>query len=1014
MGLTKLVLKRPVTAILAVMCLIVYGLQAIGSTKMELMPSTDMPMLIISTTYTGASAEDVNDLVTTEIEDSISALSGIDSISSTSSENTSMIVIEYDYGTDLNDAYDDLSKKIDIVESSLPDDCSSPTIIELNSNETTTMSLAINHATEPDLYNYVNNTIVPELEKISTISDVGVTGGQEAYIQVELQMEKLEQYGLTMSSIATTIGSANLVYPAGTISYGGQELSVSAKTEYDTTELLKMIPIVLSSGQVIYLEDVATITDAKEDVSSISRYNGNDTISIDVTKQQDATAAEVSESVTAVINELIRSDQNLEIIVISDTSESIMESLQSVVETMILAMVVSFIIVFLFFGELKASAIIGTSIPISIMVALILMNLYDLTLNIFTLSGLVLGVGMMVDSSVVVLESCFRSTKGKGIVGYREAALEGSSLVIQSVIASTMTTCVVFIPLITLDGMSGQMFEPLGLTIIFCMLGSLLSAITVVPLFFCLFRPQERSTSPVNTVITKMQDHYREIMKVILPKRKTVVAITVGLLGVSIAMATQLQTELMASDDTGTISVSIETRPGLEVEELDVIFHQVEDLLIGDENIESYFLKSSGGSGMFGSSGSSSLTVYLKDEREKETDELVEEWRTLLSQVTNASISVSASSSMSMMTSNSTGIDFILESSNYDDLKAASDAIAQELMLDSQITGVSTSLDNAAPVVTLDIDAAKAYAHGITPLEIASTVNSTLSGKEATTLDVDGDEVSVMVEYPDGLYDSIDELEGILFQSASGSYVPLTEVATVIFADSPASIVRSDRQYQVTIEGEVDTADTRAQQEIKTRLNTEIVAKYLTSSVTQTQNAMDAAMAEEFTTLGIAILTAVFLIFVVMASQFESPKFSIMVMTTIPFALIGSFALLYITDVSISMTSLLGFLMLVGTVVNNGILYVDTVNYYRQTMDLDTALIEAGATRLRPILITTLTTMVSMVPISFAYGSSGSSMQGLGIVNIGGLAASTLLALLMLPAYYSLMSGKKKKEPHYD
>lgn len=1012
MGLTKAVLKRPVTTILVVLCLIVFGLQSVLGAKLELMPTMDMPMLIISTIYPGASPEDVNDLVTTEIEDSVGALSGIKTVQSTSMENASIVVIQYEYGKDMDDAYNDLRKKMDAVESSLPDDCQSPNVVELNMDDMATVYLSLNHKTESNLYNYVNNTVVPEFEKISTVTDVSVSGGQEEYIQVELVPEKLDQYHLNMNTIASAIGSANFTYPAGDTIVGGQKLSVSAGTEYDTMDLLKQIPISLGNGNVIYLEDVSNVNSVLDDVSGIARYNGQDTISIGIKKQQSATAVEVSEAVNRTISSLVAADPDLEITVVSDTSDSIKSSLESVMQTMIMAVIVSMIIIFLFFGEIKASLIVGTSIPLSILAALILMQAMGFTLNVITLSSLVLGVGMMVDNSIVVLESCFRSTKGKGIVGYREAALEGSRIVIQSIIGSTITTCVVFLPLALLSGMSGQMFMPLGFTIIFCMVASLISAMTIVPLCYCMYRPQEKENSPVGWLIVKMQNGYRNLMKVVLPKKKTVMLVSIVMLLVSFWMATQLRMELMTADDTGQISVSIETRPGLQVGEVDKILKEVEGIVTADEDLESYML-TYGESGMSLGGSSASLTAYLKDDRKRETVDVVKEWKPLMNQVVGANISVQANSSMSMMSS-SGGVEYILQSTQYDELKQASDQIANELLERSEVTKVHTTLENAAPVVKLDIDALKANAENITPMQIASTVNMMLSGTEATTLDVDGDEISVMVEYPKDEYDTIDKLQGIVLTTNSGSSVALTDVAEIGFKDSPTSITRKDKQYQVTITGDVLTDDQRQQDAIEKTLYDEVVTKHLTPTISRATNSMDTAMLEEFTALFGAIATAVFLVFVVMAAQFESPKFSLMVMTTIPFALIGSFGLLYVTDVSISMASLLGFLMLTGTVVNNGILYVDTVNQYRQTMDMNTALIEAGATRLRPILMTTLTTIVAMIPMALAFGDSGDSMQGLALVDVGGLIASTVLALLMLPVYYSIMNRKKKPEPDYD
>ncbi|MGL5435957.1 MAG: efflux RND transporter permease subunit, partial [Lachnospiraceae bacterium] len=924
MGLTRAVLKRPVTTVLMVLCLIVFGYQSITSSKLELMPEMEMPMLIISTVYPGASPEDVTDLVTKEIEDEVGSLSGIKTVSSTSMENASIVILQYEYGRDMNEAYDDLRKKIDAVESDLPDDCNDPTIFEINMNDQATLELAVNHKTESNLRNYVDNKVVPEFEKVSTVTDVSVSGGQEAYIQIELIPEKLEQYHLTMDSIKTAISSANFTYPVGDTIVGGQQLSVSAGTEYDTEDLLKQIPISLGNGNVIYLEDVANVRSALEENSSIARYNEQDIVSIQIKKQQSASAMEVSEAVQKSIDAMTASDPNLEITIVDDNSDYITSSLKSVMETMIMAVIISMIIIFLFFGEIKASLIVGTSIPISILAALIMIRLMGFSLNVITLSSLVLGVGMMVDNSIVVLDSCFQATKGKGLVGYREAALEGSRLVMESIIGSTATTCVVFLPLAFLSGLTGQLFKPLGFTIVFCMVASLISAMTVVPLCYCMYRPQEKENAPAGGAVRAMQDGYRKLMKVLLPKKKTVMGTSVLLLIGSIFLATQLRMELMSSDDTGTITVSIETRPGMKLEEVDKILQRAEQIVLADPDLDSYML-TYGGSGLSLSSGSqATLTAYLLDDQSRETAQVIREWKPLFNQIQGANITVEAESSMSM-TSSSSGVEYILQGTQYDEVKSSSDAIANALLERPEVSQVRTTLENAAPVVKLDIDAVKANAENITPIQIATALNNMLGGTEATTLEVDGEEISVQVEYPKDEYDTIDKLKGIVLANNTGGSVALTDVANISFKDSPSSISRENKQYQVTITGDVLTEDSREQKAIEDTLYKEVVTKYMTSSMSRGLNSMDQSMNDEFQALFGAIGLAVFLVFVVMAAQFESPKFSIMVMTTIPFSLIGSFGLLYLCDVSISMTSLLGFLMLAGTVVNNGILYVDTV-----------------------------------------------------------------------------------------
>ena len=758
-------------------------------------------------------------------------------------------------------------------------------------------------------------------------------------MKIELIREKVEQYQLSMSSISEDIGDANLSYPAGDIQVGSQELSVSTRMDYDTVELLKEIPLTTPDGSTVYLEDVANVYTTYEDSDSIARYNGEDTISLSITKQQSSSTVDLSESVKETIASLTAADENLEIVITDDGADSIIESLSSVAETIVMAIGISMVIIWLFFGDLKASLIVGSSIPVSILSALILMNRMGLTLNVITLSALTLGVGMMVDNSIVVLESCFRCTadsvKKKGFIEYFQDALKGTDLVNASILGGTVTTCVVFLPLAFLEGMTGQMFKPLGF---------------------------------------------------------------------SILIATQLDVELMAADDQGEVSITVEFRPGLMTENVDSVLKEIEAVIAEDSNLESYMTSYGGGRG---SSTSATISAQLKDDRSMETAEVAKLWQQELSGIQNCDITVETSGSMSMMTSFGQSYEVILRGTDYDEVKEVSDNIVNALKERDDVAEVHSDAENASPVVEVRVDALKAKAAGFTASEIGSRVYQMISGAEATEIKVDGEDITVSVEYADDEYQTLDQIEGAVLTTSSGGSIALTDLADIQFVDSPADISREDKEYLVTITAEyTEIATENTEQEIRQ----EVVQPNLTSTVSTGINATEQSRQEEFSALYGAIGTAVFLIFVVMAAQFESPKFSLMVMTTIPFSLIGSFGLLYLADSAISMMSLVGFLMLIGTVVNSGILYVETVNQYREEMDLDTALVEAGATRMKPIFMTTSTTILSMIPMAFAWGNSGSMTQGLALVNIGGLTASTILALLLLPVYYKLMSLKSDDE----
>ena len=996
MGLTRFVLKRPVATVMTLLCLLVFGISSVFSATLEQMPDTDTPMLIVMGRYSGAGPEDINELVTEPIEDEVSTLEGVKGMSSSSSDGRSMVMLEYEYGTDMDEAYNDLKKKLDNLERQLPDDVDT-SVMEMNNNASTTMMLSIAHKTEADLYDYVDQIIVPEFEKITSVADVEATGGSSGYIKIELQSEKMAQYKLTMDQIKSAMGAANLSYPSGDAVAGNLELSVTTSAENDTLDDLKRVPITTSSGQIVYMEDVANVYEAEEQRGGISRYNGQETISISISKQQSSTAMDVSSAVQKTIAALEADDEDLKITIARDTADSILSSLQDVAVTMVLAVIISMIIILIFFGDYKASLIVGSSIPTSILLSLILMTSVGFSLNVITMSALVLGVGMMVDNSIVVLESCFRATdacEDKGLLGYAKSALGGTGIVLQSIIGSTITTCVVFIPLVFLQGMTGPMFKPLGYTIVFCMTASLFSAMTVVPLSYMMYKPKETEKAPMSRPVAHLQNAYRRIMPGLLRHKAVVMLSSVAIIIATLVLASGMETELMTSDDTGTVSVSIETRPGILSEQADEMLSRAEAIVAADENVESYMLRYNSNSG--------TITAYLEDDRTMDTDEVASLWEKEMADIDNCTITVEASTSMSFM-GRGRGYETILRGTQYDELKEVSDRIVKEMTARSDVANVHSSIENTAPIVTIEVDPVMAAAEGLTPTEIGSMVSQMLDGMEVTTLDIDGREVSVMAEYPEEDYRTVDQVKGIILTKPSGGYVALTDVAEIYFKDSPASISKTDKSFEITI-----TADYTGGN-VKSVIDSEVINPNLSGTITTGVNSRDKMMQEEFSALYKAIAIAVFMVFVVMAAQFESPKFSFMVMTTIPFSLVGSFGLLKVTGVTISMTSLLGFLVLVGTVVNNGILYVDTVNQYRMTMDLKTALIEAGATRLRPILMTSLTTILSMIPMALAIGSSGSTTQGLAVVNIGGLTAGVLVALFLLPIYYAVMNGNKKR-----
>jgi len=1011
MGLIRTVLKKPVTVLMIIVCLIVFGFSSVITMNQELTPEIEMPMMIVAVTYPGASPEDINDLIAKPIEDAAGSLQGVNGITSSSSENIGLVLLEYDYDMDIDDAYDDLKKEIDLLEATeFPEDAGDAMIVEMNVDDMPVLSMIVESDSIDNVFDYVDANVVPEFETLPSVAEVTINGGQENYISVSVNREKLQQYRLSTSMLANYIATADFAYPAGTMTVGDQDLSISTSVECDTVEALKKVPIALGNGSTILLGDVADISYTKDDATSISRYQGRDAVSIFVKKQQGMTALECSRDVQNKIEELEHTDPALNIEIIDDTSETIKETLFSVFETMILAVVISMGIIWFFFGNIKASAIVGTSIPISILTALILLGSMDQTLNLVTMTALVLGVGMMVDNSIVVLESCYRATDmdDPSCVDYEGGALSGTKNVMFSVIGSTLTTCVVFIPLTTISGMSGQLFKPLGYTVVFCMVASLLSAITVVPLCYKQYKPLVNANAPAYRPVEKLREKYRICMRFLLRYKKTVLSIAVLTLVCAILLATLLPVELIPADDRGVIAVTIEMKPGTTVEAANQIMKKVEAVIIQDPNLEDY-LATYGSSSMSIETGTTAtINAYLKDDCKIKTKDLARQWQSQLSGIGNCTITAESSSSMAMMPT-SDSFELILKGTNYDELKYCADDVVNRLYDYPDLYDVHSSLENAAPVIDIKVDPIMAEAEGLSPIQIGVIVNQMISGIEATTMEVNGKDASIRVEYPEGSYDTLEKLKSASIPTNIGSTVELRSIAQIGYKDSPDSIIRQDEEYMATItaqyRGEISGKDEDA---LIRRIKEEAVEPLLTGAVHIGETTMDQQTDEEFGALAGALATAIFLVFVVMASQFESPRYSLMVMSTIPFCLIGVVIMLLLTGNPLSMMALIGLLILIGTVVNNGILYVDTVNQLRKSLPLNKALIDAGSLRLRPILMTTLTTVLSMIPMLLSTDGSASMTKGIAAVNIGGLTIGTIMALFVLPVLYAVTCKNKE------
>ncbi|MCL1862393.1 MAG: efflux RND transporter permease subunit, partial [Defluviitaleaceae bacterium] len=708
--LTETIVKRPVAALVCILAVIVFGAMAIFTMPQELTPDMDMPMLVISTVYPGAGPSDVESLVTGIIKDAVSAENGVRSVSSQSMENVSFIIMQFEYGTDIDRAYNHVSRSVNGVVNNLPSDALSPIVMTLDINAMPTMTLSITSDTRESLLHSVEEEIVPAFTRLGSVASVDVFGGRQEYVRVELIEENLREHRLTMHNIIGALAGVNHTAPLGSAAFGDMDLAVRVQVRHDTIEALNNIPLSLPTGGVARLGDVTNIFVNTAEPGSISRHNGLENITLQIHNPQAISPNVTSNDVHRVLNTLRAENPDLSIIVINDNSELIADSIASVAQTLILAIVLSMIILLLFLGDIRACLIVGSSMPISLLITFVFMDFMGFTMNLITLSGLIIGVGMMVDNSIVVIDSCFRARKKTR--SFAEAAVEGTRFVMLSIFAVTLTTIVVFVPLAMIEGMAGQMFRPLGLSIVFALVASLISAITLVPLFFVQFKPVERENAPLTKIFAKLENGYAKLVSVILNKKKTVFAITMGIMALSIVLAGFLNFELMPPIDDGIVSVSVTTRPGLNRENLDAILVEIEEMVAQHPDVNTFSLTSG--------SGGSSVSAFLRSDRDMSTAAVVEQWRLETMHMVDADINISTGGAFMMPGSD--GADVTLFGYTLDSVREGAAMVEEAMRRHPDVIRVNSTIARANPQAEIVVDPLMAMAAGLTPQMVTGSI----------------------------------------------------------------------------------------------------------------------------------------------------------------------------------------------------------------------------------------------------------------------------------------------------
>ncbi len=1010
--LIKQSIRRPVAVLMAVMAILVFGAVSVLNTPMTLIPDMNMPMLIISTSYSGAGPSEVDSLVTQPLESTLSSLSGVQSFTSTSSEGSSIILLQYDFDTDMTEASAEVRDRLELITGFLPEDVSDPMLIKMNMDQAPVVTLSVTSDAIDETLSIVEDVVVPKLERIEGVASVDVSGGTRYNIVIEIDDNAMAQYGLTMSSISSAISGADLNLPAGYLESGEKSLFLRSENQLTSVQDIEEIPIQLRSGDIIHLSDVADISQAPQESSTVSRINGQSDIGISISQQQDANTLTVSAAVLDVVEELNADGYNFQIGVVMDQGELILDALLNVLYSLLLGAALAVLILWFFLSDWKAALIISLSIPISVIVTFVMIYFADISINMVSMGGLVVGVGMMVDNAIVVLESMFRC-RNDGMK-YVPAAETGAKVVAGAVVASTLTTVVVFLPIVFIGGMSSELMSQAGLTIAFALLASLISALTLVPCLFVRLRPKpNKSVTAADRFMEKITAVYTRMLRWALAHTKSVLALSIAALVFSLALTPFIGMELMATIDEGQFSIDIELEEGLQIEAVDQYLLLAEEVVSTIPDVESYTATgSAGGTGMtmmsMGSSGvSASVAVQLTDDRSITTEEAATMARDALQGIPGCKITVTETSS-SMMGVGSSDAVINIESTDDLALEQSVDMLMEEMSKIEGIASVSSDLSAGRPEARLEIDMVKASSYGLTPVMITSAVNQKVSGVSAATITSAGEEIDVRIQYPEDRYQTVSDLRSMSIDTPQGSSVPLVEVAEIVMDAGPSTVTRSDGNRIVSVSGQIVGRDYGF---VVRDVNTLMQEVQLPAGVSFSTNE-DAvnSMTSEFTSLATAGLLSVLLVFMVMACQFESLRFPLVVMSAVPLAAIGALLGLFITGTTLNIISIIGLIVLVGIVVNNAIVLIDCVGQLRnQGMSLDEALEQAGRLRLRPILMTTLTTVLGQFPLSLGIGSGGQMLQSMAVVIMGGLIVSTLLTLVVVPVLYKRSDRKSRK-----
>jgi hydrophobic/amphiphilic exporter-1 (mainly G- bacteria), HAE1 family len=1018
MSIPSTAIRRPVTMFMICGVVIVLGAMSLMRLPVDLMPDLSFPSLTIRVSYAGVGPLEMEELVTRPLEQAVSAVAGLDQVNSTSSEGQSVVRLNFTWGTDLNAAADDVRSRIDRIRARLPVEADPPIIFKFDATAFPIMGLAVEGDLDPvTLREIAERQLALRLERVPGVAAVTVDGGLRRQIRVELSREKITALDLSVDRIVNLLRSENQNIPLGEIDEGDTTFLLRSQGQFENLDEIRNLVVLTKDGVPVYLRDLATVVDSTEDRRAIMRVNGNPAVRMRVTKQSGSNTVQIADNVRAEVERINLEVPGVHLTVLDDQSVFIRQSIASVREAALLGSVLVIFVIFVFLRDWRATVIICTSIPISIVGTFALLYFGGYTLNTMTFGGLALGVGMIVDASIVVLENTYRHMEmGKHRA---QAAIEGSEEVWSAIVASTLTHVAVFVPLLFLTGVSSILFKQLATVVIFSLAMSLFVAVTLVPvLCAALLRTpaQQHERSGVTSrlfgwserLFESLDEGYRRFLHTALQHRPTVLLGGAAAFALALVLLPRVGAELMPQTDEGEVTISAELAVGTRIERTDAVVHQLEAMIRENVPEAVTIVASAGGSGFWSTAshrGNIQVKLTSRAERSRSNDEVAQALRRQLSGLPGVIVRARPSGGnfiINRVLGGGGDSRLALEIRGFDLGDARRVALdAREVMQNTPgVADVQIGREEGRPELAVRVDAQKAALLGLSVTQVASTIRTNVAGTQAAFFRERGFEYPIVVRLREEDRQQIRDVDDILVSTPSGQVIQARNLMQVDAETGPVQIERKNQQRITRVNAEVETALSQAVNNITNRL--ELVRVPQDFSVGFGSEVEEQAKA--FRQLQWMLLLAVVLVYAVMASQYESLRDPLIIMFSVPLAAVGVVLALLLTNTTFSLQAYIGVIMLAGIVVNNAILLVDYTNTLRRRdgMELRAAVEQAGRTRLRPILMTSITTMLGLVPMSLGFGEGGELQAPLARVVIGGLLTSTLITLVFIPSMYTV------------